>query len=347
MYQNYCNNYSQAASILAKLRKKSSSSFSTYCDKQMNAEYFNNLSLESLIILPIQRMPRYKILCEEIIKHTEPNHPDLKQLTNALTEITKVNHAINSRMKEFDSRIEVQNIENRFNGKITNLVTPSRRYIRQGQLCKIETKDDQDYLFILFSDCLLYASQSMIGDKLVFGNMLLFNAKFKIKKTAKEINVHKIANLFEIHSTNESFMLYASTREVMDSWFNSISNACKEYLSLTTIQNKQESNMDNIYAATLCIPNDFAEKCMSNGCNTKFSFVHRRHHCKFWYVLYWIISMYKLKHMLFVTNFITIYSGFVVCSKCSSNQLPSRPTAISSSTERCEFVIRAIKPTFH
>lgn len=291
MYQNYCNNYSKAAECLAKLRKKSSSSFSQYCDKQMNESYFNNLSLESLIILPIQRMPRYKMLCEEIIKHTESNHPDLNQLKNALSKITEVNNAINSRMKEFDSRIEVQNIENRFNGKITNLVTPSRRYIKQGQLCKIETKDDEDYLFILFSDCILYASQSMIGDKLVFGNMLLFNDKFKIQKTPKKINVHNIENLFELHSTNESFMLYASTKEEMNQWFNAISNAYKEYISLGTIQKQQESN---VYAATLFIPNDFAEKCMISGCQTKFSFVNRRHHCKFWYVILYVMYIYTV-----------------------------------------------------
>eukprot|EP01084_Bolivina_argentea_P122331 216774_1 len=186
MYQNYLNNYSGAATKLSQLRSKSSSSFSQYCDKQREESYFNNLPLESLIILPIQRMPRYKMLLEEIIKHTDISHPDLKQLKNALQKISDVNDVINSRMKEFDSRIKVQNIENRFNGKITTLVTPSRRYIREGMLCKIETKDDQDFLFILFSDCILYASQSMIGDKLIFGNLLNFNIKFKVQQTSKK-----------------------------------------------------------------------------------------------------------------------------------------------------------------
>ena len=305
MYQNYVNNYENAASRLAKLRQKSSSQFSSYCTKQINNI---GLPLESLIILPIQRMPRYKMLTEEIIKHTEPNHPDLEQLQNALAKITEVNNRINSKIKEFDSRMEVQVIENRFNGKLPiDLVTPSRRYLRQGQLCKIETKDDTDYLFILFSDCILYASQSMIGDSLKFGNLLPFNAKFEIKVTPKDINPLAIENLFELHSTVESFMLYSSSRETMQDWFSAITKAHSEYMALSTVK-KQESEMGRIYAATLFVPNDFADKCMMKDCSTKFSFVSRRHHCKYWYVhsLSFSLSLYvPWIYTLFVSEFCT------------------------------------------
>ena len=293
MYQNYVNNYENAASRLSKLRKKSSSSFSSYCTKQMNSI---GLPLESLIILPIQRMPRYKMLTEEVIKHTEASHPDLPQLKNALTKITEVNNQINNKMKEFDSRMEVQVIENRFNNKLpVDLVTPSRRYLRQGQLCKIETKDDTDYLFILFSDCILYASQSMIGDTLKFGNLLPFNSKFQIKITPKAINPLSIENLFEVHSTVESFMLYSSSRETMQDWVSAITIAHAEYMSLETVRT-QKSEMKHVFAATLFVPNDFADKCMMSGCSTKFSFVNRRHHCKYWFVRH-SLSFYEVLYL--------------------------------------------------
>ena len=146
MYQNYCNNYSASSTRLAELRKKSSSAFSKYCDEQARSKQFNGLSIESLLILPIQRMPRYKMLLEEIIKNTEHDHPDLDQLQTALSQIAAVNDSINTKMKDFDAMKRVQNIENRFNGKVTNLVTPSRRYIREGTLCKVERKDDRDCL---------------------------------------------------------------------------------------------------------------------------------------------------------------------------------------------------------
>ena len=37
-------------------------------------------TLQSLLILPIQRLPRYKLCLSEIVKYTEPDHPDLADL---------------------------------------------------------------------------------------------------------------------------------------------------------------------------------------------------------------------------------------------------------------------------
>eukprot|EP01083_Nonionella_stella_P007898 22727_1 len=305
MYQMYLNNYQYAVTRLAQLRQKKTSPFSMYCNMQRQQAYFNNLPLESLIILPIQRMPRYKMLLEEITKHTCANHPDLKQLQNALSKISEVNTMINNRMKEFDQRIEVQNIENRFNGKITNLVTPARKYLKQGQLCKIETKDDEYYLFILFSDCLLYASPSRIGDTLTFGNLLYFNSKFVIKETSESTNLNHIQNLFEIHSTSESFMVYAETKTIMNDWISSITEAYNQYMSLASSMHDDEFEL-KIYPKILFIPNDFSDKCMLKGCHGKFSVVNRRHHCR--------------------------YCGLLICNKCSSQQLRQRPTRLDYAT---------------
>eukprot|EP01083_Nonionella_stella_P115268 341565_1 len=287
MYAHYCNNYSAAATRLAELRSKSSA-FSKFCDKQCGV-FFNNLSLEQLLILPIQRMPRYKLLLTEIVKFTPQNHPNLQLLKQALADIAKVNDSINDGIKDFESRIEVQNIENRL--KI-NLVTPARRYIKQGQLCKIEMKDDQMYyLFILFNDCLLYASQSMIGSKLILGKILEFNEKFSVKETSTSINVHGIKNLFEIHSTTESFFVFAGSKKEMDDWIDAINKSCTEVMSRKMAQ----SGNSNLHAATLFIPDDFADRCMMKGCESRFTFVNRRHHC---------------------------YScGFVICGACSCNKV--------------------------
>ena len=41
-------------------------------------------SLQSFFILPIQRIPRYKLLVEELLKHTPITHPDHSTLSEAL-----------------------------------------------------------------------------------------------------------------------------------------------------------------------------------------------------------------------------------------------------------------------
>eukprot|EP01084_Bolivina_argentea_P108249 193451_1 len=100
----------------------------------------------------------------------------------------------------------------------------------------------------------------MIGDKLILGNLIYFNSQFKIKKTSNKINTNKIENLFEIHSTNESFMLYATSKLIMNKWIDAISNAYKQYMSLPTSPVMKDKKKI-FYAKTLHIPNDFTDVC--------------------------------------------------------------------------------------
>ena len=39
--------------------------------------------VQSLLIMPIQRIPRYKLLLVELIRQTPSDHPDLEQLNKA------------------------------------------------------------------------------------------------------------------------------------------------------------------------------------------------------------------------------------------------------------------------
>ena len=86
MYQNYCNNYDQAMVLLAKYSAKKA--FAAKYDEIM--DNCDGKTLQSLLILPIQRLPRYKLCLSEIVKYTEPDHPDLADLKEALGLVAQV-----------------------------------------------------------------------------------------------------------------------------------------------------------------------------------------------------------------------------------------------------------------
>jgi hypothetical protein len=44
----------------------------------------NGLTLDALLVMPVQRMPRYKLLLADLVKHTPESHPDHKGLTEAV-----------------------------------------------------------------------------------------------------------------------------------------------------------------------------------------------------------------------------------------------------------------------
>lgn len=51
------------------------------CSKQVQKDpACHGLDLESLLILPVQRIPRYIMLLKDLYRHTPPAHPDYEHL---------------------------------------------------------------------------------------------------------------------------------------------------------------------------------------------------------------------------------------------------------------------------
>jgi hypothetical protein len=97
-------------------------------------------------------------LIQELVRHTDEKHPDFEGLAKALEDVSKVALHINEAIRAQQNRLNVISIEQQFSGKV-GLVSPSRRFVRQGQLTKKCRSDDRRYEFFLFNDIFLYASK--------------------------------------------------------------------------------------------------------------------------------------------------------------------------------------------
>lgn len=78
MYTIYGNNYDTAMDALDDAWEKGTW-LKTYVEKKV--------TIESLLITPIQRLPRYQLLIEDLWKHTMPDHPDFNDLAAASKSI--------------------------------------------------------------------------------------------------------------------------------------------------------------------------------------------------------------------------------------------------------------------
>jgi len=78
-YTQYCNNYDNALETLNNCLKNKT--FSEFCDKELQKTP-NGLgpNLQSLLIMPVQRMPRYALLLKELLAKTAADHPDFENL---------------------------------------------------------------------------------------------------------------------------------------------------------------------------------------------------------------------------------------------------------------------------
>ncbi|ETO23649.1 hypothetical protein RFI_13532 [Reticulomyxa filosa] len=137
---------------------------------------------------------------KELLKLTNEDHPDYNDIQNTLKQISSVNMTINTRMKDFSSREQVKQVEQRFG------VSPARHYIREGYLNKVCRKKDRRYLFFLFKDP--------------------FDRHFRIEDIQ---NNRKYGSLcFEIHSTVKSFLVVAENLAEKNGWVEDI-KGCVSY----------------------------------------------------------------------------------------------------------------------
>jgi hypothetical protein len=83
IYTEYCAAYSHAVELLEKLQQRS-----LFGEIIRKLKYQNGLA--SLLITPVQRLPRYNLLLRDLLKHTPINHPDFEQLKKSIDQIQQL-----------------------------------------------------------------------------------------------------------------------------------------------------------------------------------------------------------------------------------------------------------------
>ena len=81
--------------------------------------------------MPIQRLPRYQILIDKLLKYTPPNHVDYQNLKKALAAIKTTNRAVNEKRRTTELRDKVLELSAAIHG-VPNLVAAARTFIADG-----------------------------------------------------------------------------------------------------------------------------------------------------------------------------------------------------------------------
>lgn len=143
MYTFYANNYMQALTLYGELVRECESFINFARDVQ--AEGAVTGSVESYLITPIQRIPRYVMLLHELKKATLPAHPDTPLLSLAVESIEEVANHVNEQKRDAENRAQVAVISRRIISSTMvrkelqlpigfELVQPDRQFIKEGNL---------------------------------------------------------------------------------------------------------------------------------------------------------------------------------------------------------------------
>ncbi|GBL95427.1 Rho guanine nucleotide exchange factor 17 [Araneus ventricosus] len=159
-YTAFINNW-KCAKDATKIATQAKPAFARFLE-HMSREHKGKLALDALLIMPVQRIPRYELLIKELLKHTNMDHPDHHLLVQAQKEVhdlaVKINRVEREAFQIEQMQQRVREIEQHIEG-VVDLCMPDRAFIRHDVVTipgGLGTKKER--CLFLFSDILLITS---------------------------------------------------------------------------------------------------------------------------------------------------------------------------------------------
>eukprot|EP01103_Thecamoeba_quadrilineata_P015312 TRINITY_DN4798_c0_g1_i1.p1 TRINITY_DN4798_c0_g1~~TRINITY_DN4798_c0_g1_i1.p1 ORF type:complete len:1057 (-),score=198.67 TRINITY_DN4798_c0_g1_i1:157-3327(-) len=252
MYRDYCATYDKSMAILNENKfddpKSTLGQFLKRCQETHNL--MENQTISSYLIMPVQRLTRYKLFFEELKKLTATSDTDHEPVITVLDKISEVAVTANTLLKQRQSMEKIASLQKRFIGKnIPNLVHPARLLLKEGQLSKICRKDVKVRYFILLTDLLIYGSEQYnlynIHRLMAITNIKMLDLPDDPKREYK--------NAIQISSQAKSFVVTAETNMEKKKWIESYQEALK-YISVHGLPQDFSSNPNELVLPNSPLP---------------------------------------------------------------------------------------------
>uniref|UniRef100_A0A0K8VG15 Uncharacterized protein n=1 Tax=Bactrocera latifrons TaxID=174628 RepID=A0A0K8VG15_BACLA len=197
-------------------------------------------TLNSLMIIPIQRLPRYKLLLEQVLLYTSPSESDFKLLKDSVKQITSIVSHINSCVEDQEVTLMLLNLQNSLLNRSPKIVKPSRKIVREGLLHKISRSGSQIKRYcVLMSDIFLYCK--ILRDREI--NTTVENALeccciFPLKKC----KVYELfSDSFKITCQGDAVIFSSSDIQLVHSWISSIRDTIDVHIQCRKTLRKESS----------------------------------------------------------------------------------------------------------
>lgn len=218
MYCSYCSNFGKSQNLIAKLRVNSEN-FINFLKTIEDSGVTRGRTLNSYLIAPIQRVPRYIMLIAELLKCTPSTHPDYSLLKSALSLVEAVAVEINESVRIKENHTLVAKLESTFISNPRFSAQP-RQLQRHGELIKKSSKKDgpeRTYIFFLFDDLLAYAAVQHATQKLLLHGKLPIDENFSVEETSLDLSRKDRPHHCMVRAS-KSFQLFFKSEEEQIEW---------------------------------------------------------------------------------------------------------------------------------
>ena len=141
MYVMYCNNMDVQGATVQRLRQ-TNPDFERFVQECKKRPECRLQDISSFLIKPFQRICRYPLLLEAIVRCSEPG-PDTDRLKQAAAKIQSVVQRINQQKRQSEANIIAVELQERLynpDGAVPALISPARKFIRHGLTYEVEPR---------------------------------------------------------------------------------------------------------------------------------------------------------------------------------------------------------------
>ena len=130
LYRVYVSSFNHSVAVLNQLME--SPDFFQWQNAIALQPHMHRMRLNTLLIMPVQRVPRYSLLLRELIAKTPSTHPDLPSLHKAADFVNGAAQSINKAMRAAEAHEKVCELQEFFKEQLPNLARPYRNMIYEG-----------------------------------------------------------------------------------------------------------------------------------------------------------------------------------------------------------------------
>lgn len=278
MYGQYARDHEECVQMIQNYAK-TDSNFAEFLRTFQADPETKCQTLESLLICPVQRVPRYTLLIGEIIKLTPTDHADLPALNRAAVDLKEAGLSINETIRRREARDILVALDSKFGNKLNLASVEGRILIKEGPMTRMTARrGGKLYYFHLLSDVLLYSDETLTDRYTLHRMMDLRSMKVSSVEPLPAKVQHKLGRDVQpdkyeiaISAAGKSFKCQCNTAQEKMDWLAAFEKASSE-LSQGT-----RKRMQSTFVAAP-VWEQTATSCAV--CQQNFNLVTRKHHCR-------------------------------------------------------------------
>jgi len=231
LYGDYCLSYERNLAELESL-SQSNPELQAWIKECEEKDSMPLNSIGAYLIVPVQRIPRYRLLFEQLLKLTPKSHNDHASLTETLEIVNRVATYVNN------YRNLEEELRQLMNERIGDMPIPKlaegRILLKEGVLKKTSSRAVQERKVFLFNDLLLYCGPKK--EPFPYKGHVYIDSGSWIKG----LEEGKLKNAFQIVGGSKTYTFQASSPQEKHAWIQAISGALAEQAEKNTEGEKNQ-----------------------------------------------------------------------------------------------------------